>query len=216
MPYTDFRYIYPPRPLSKIPFDPSSPVFKAWAKQPDSLAQLKLNGSRNIIFIDPQDNVQMWNRHKELHRSYTVSTELIKKIKALPYPKGFWNVFDSELMHLKTPIVKDTIYFYDTLVWGGEYLIGKSYAERYQYLTNFGLPSFPLERRIMSNVLFVAQNYRPSEWNDVWKALQSNDVLEGLVIKRAGTISNLQTGNREENNGGWMVRVRKPHKNFQF
>lgn len=215
-PYTEFKYLYPPRPASKIPFDLSSPVFRSWAKQPDSVAQLKLNGSRNLIFIAPNDDIEMWNRHKEKHRSYTAPKSLLDLIRDLPYPKGVWNVLDSELMHLKTPTVKDTVYFYDALVWGGEYLLGKTYTERYPLIQGFNLPPFPLEKQSISGKLFIAQNYAPDQWEPVWNAAKTNDVLEGLVIKRIGNVSALQPGFREENNGGWMCRVRKSHKNYQF
>lgn len=222
-PYTEFKYLYPPRPASKIPFDLKSPVLQAWAKQTDVLGQIKGNGSRNIIFIDPDDRIQMWGRHKELHKSFTPPESMLAAVRALPYPKGTWNVLDSELLHLKTTTIKNTLYLYDVLVWKGEYLLGQTYAERYAHIQAWNLPPFPLDKmpRINDRIM-AAQNYTPDQWGEVAKVIDfrkpllPGEALEGLVLKRAGNSSALKPGFIVENNGSWMCRIRKPHKNAQF
>lgn len=223
--YNSFAYIYPPRPESTIGFDPSSPVYRAWSRLPDAIAQLKLNGSRNVIFISPTDEIQFWGRHKQLHRSYTIPDFLKNKIRELPYPKGKWNVFDSELIHLKTPSVKDTVCLFDTLVYNGNYLIGESYRNRYKYIQEFNLPFFPLgnkkggiDEKIQG--IFIAQNFPNTEWEKAFMStggnnrVQGGDIYEGLVLKRTG--GTLAIGFQEKNNSSFMCRMRRPHKNFQF
>jgi hypothetical protein len=217
-PYTEFRYILPPRTKAKAPFDPSNIVIRSWMRMPDAVAQLKLNGSRNLIFISPDDQIQFWNRHKEQHRNYAIPQSLTDQIRGLPYPKGSWNVLDSELLHFKTPTIKNCVYLFDVLVWGGEYLIGDTYGERYSRITPM-LKSreFPIDKTEMSEKIFVAQNIAPADWANVWAKVQQNKAVEGLVLKRTGPASSLKiAGSSENNNGDFMCRIRKPFGNALF
>jgi hypothetical protein len=214
-PYTDFRYFCPPRTNVKIPI--GSPVLKAWARLPDAIAQYKLNGSRNMIVIDPQDNIQFWNRHGEQQRNYIVPETLKSQIRAMAYPHGHWNVFDSELMHFKTPEVKNTVYVFDTLVWGSEHLVGENYAARFGLVQPLISDFFPLDFTKLDGKLFVAKNMRAPEWEPAWKAALKINSVEGLVLKREGPVSRLVDGGQSEyNNDGFMCRIRKPFKNCQF
>jgi hypothetical protein len=215
VPYNQWRYFCPPRTNVKIPF--GSPVQNAWARMSDAVGQFKLNGSRNIVAIDPDDNIQFWNRHREQQRNYVVTAELREQIRALAYPKGRWNLFDSELMHFKTPDVKNTVYLFDTLVWGGEHLIGVDYATRFALVQQLTDKYFPLDSAPLSNRLFIANNFKAVEWTAAWNAAQSAKSIEGLVLKRTGPVSRLTDGGLSEyNNGGFMCRIRKPFKNSQF
>ena len=162
-PYDKFRYIYPPRPNSKIPFN--SPILDDWLKFPDAVVQPKLNGSRNVIFVTPERQVKMYGRDGGLHKSFTPSQQIIAQVLSLPLPAG-WNVLDSELMHLKTtnlrkdkPSVTNTLYFYDVLVHGGTYLTGVSYDKRYKIIEGWGLKPFPVDTpKVLDHGMFVAQN----------------------------------------------------------
>lgn len=218
LPYTDFQYLLPPRTKAKAPFDVTIPVIQQWMKMPDAVAQLKINGQRNVIYISPEDKIELWGRHLEKHRSYTITPELEAKVRALNYPRGKWNVFDSELLHLKTSNVKNTIYLFDVLVWNGEYLIGDTYKERYGLLSQLGdLDVFPLDKPSIDGMIYGAQNLVSAAWAGTWQAIANNSAVEGFVLKRTGAVSRLQQAGRSEiNNSGFMCRVRKPSKNAQF
>jgi hypothetical protein len=64
--YNRWSYIYPPRPRTAIPF-------RETARYADGrwMAQLKLNGTRNLVAVSPDGVVSFWNRHKERHRAWS-------------------------------------------------------------------------------------------------------------------------------------------------
>ena len=132
IPYTEFRYIFPPRPATRVKF--KSPMYVKFRDDGNWVAQYKLNGQRNVIFISPDRQVDMWNRHKERHKNYKPNEKLANQLlSVLDLPPG-WAVLDSELMHAKDKNVKDTIYLYDVLALGGQQLIGETYLQRYNKL----------------------------------------------------------------------------------
>lgn len=218
VPYDKWTYLYPPRTEAKLPFDLSSPVLQAWEKARDAIAQYKLNGSRNLIVIDPQDNITFWNRHKEQQRNYQPPTGLLSQIRALQYPHGAWNIIDSELMHFKTQTIKNSVYVFDVLVWNNEYLVGDKYEQRFNLVKSLGISDFfPLDNTSHDGKIWIAENMLAPKWEAAWNAALKIDAVEGLVLKRAGAVSKLQfAGNSVVNNSGFMCRVRKPFKNSQF
>lgn len=216
VPYTEWHYILPPRTNVSFGFNPNGAVQKAWAGMRDAIAQLKLNGSRSLIAIDPKDGIKLWNRHRELHRNYTPSDDLISQIRKLNYPRGHWNIFDAELMHFKTPNIKHTLYVFDTLVWKSEYLLGMEYGERFGLVEPLIQDGFPLDFEKIDGKLYKATNYIPPEWERMWNIVQPIKEIEGLVLKRTGPVSRLtDAGDKEYNNGGFQCRIRKPTKNSQ-
>lgn len=217
IPYTEWNYLLPPRTNVKIPWNPKGAVQMAWARMSDAIGQLKWNGSRSLIAIDPDDNIKLWNRHRVLHRTYTPPESLLKQVRALDYPHGHWNIFDAELMHLKGEKIKNTLCVFDTLVWKSEYLLGATYKERFGLVQPLIPDFFPLDFERIDGKVYIAQNFLPPEWEGVWNRVQSIKEIEGLVLKRTGPVSRLtESGDAEYNNGGFMCRIRKPFKNSQF
>lgn len=187
---------------------------------PNWVAQYKFNGTRNIIYVFPDGHIELFNRHGEHNKAYQVTEDMIQGFKKLNLKKGVFYVFDGELMHSKTKGLKDRVILFDVLVNAGEYLLETSYIERYKLLMNLvGNPSeFEEETgnkiayRINKNV-WLAKTYT-KELTERFKKLAHMDEVEGLMLKNPN--GKLSFGTREQNNGEWLVRVRKPSKNYSF
>jgi len=233
------KWFYPPRPESVVQLDDIA--YQSWAREPDAVGQLKLNGTRNMISVSPEREVRFWTRKrvKDLPPKYQpANTELSSPVEqkyAIPdvmernllamTPAGYWTIFDTELLHFKTEFVKNTLYFFDVLVWESQHLVGMSYPKRFAHLQRLlGDVFVPLnagsteEQRgsaFGQNNFFIAQNFKPDEWASVWASVQPYSFVEGLVLKRTGGVSRLETGHVVVNNSSWMCKMRKPNKNFR-
>ena len=212
-PFLDMSYIYPPRPATGVHVRFGDDAYKMWMEFEDAIGEFKLNGQRNGIYISPRDDIELWGRHGEQHRKYQPSLELLKAIRALPYPRGKWNVLDSELLHKKLrgadyPQFKHRVYMYDVLVWGGEYLLGETLKTRHGLLETLTDQVVNLQDETLQPQVFRSYWLKPSEWAAAWKWVEKYPWNEGLVLKRTGHLSRLQVGSKEENNGGWSNRMR--------
>jgi ATP-dependent DNA ligase len=219
--YDPSRYIFPPRTKMTTEFwedrkagVPDSLV-RSWMKYGDNVwAQYKLNGNRNLIKVFPDRKIQFWNRHAELQQTYAIPDEMREEILRIS-PAGVYTLWDSELMNFKTKDIKDIVYLYDVLVWESQWLTGVPYRQRYERLAErVGPLTIPLEPAEMQAPLYLAQNFTPDQWVDRWKAAKKLPWIEGLVLKRLDFTSVLEPGTQEYNNAGFMLRVRKPHKNY--
>ena len=212
-PYASFRYIYPPRPSGAIHHDHVS-------RYPGWIAQYKYNGTRNIIFVFPDGHIELFNRHREHNKAYHPTQEMINAFQSLKLKSGRFYVFDGELMHSKTRGLKDRLILFDVLVFEGDYLIGSRYIDRYLILEKLlGKPTeFEQETgnqiayRVNRNIWF--SKIYTKDLQERFKKLIHMDEVEGLVLKDPN--GTLTPGLQEENNGAWMIRVRKPHKNYAY
>lgn len=227
IPYTEFRWSYPPRGDTVIPYKDSS-VLRMWKKFDDSVAQYKMNGTNDQVVVFPDRRIEHWSRHKvgpngkpnpsgtPKRLDYTLPTALRDEILDFT-PKGKFTVYNAELLHAKTTMVKDTLYFFDVLVWDGEHLLGVEYGKRHALLMKLlGPRYFPLDLNQENGKLFVAENLTPNQWDEAWQRLQRSPYTEGLVLKRTGAVSRLQLGDREKNNGGYICKCRKANKNSLY
>lgn len=211
IPYNDWLYLYPPRPQTKVRF--GSDTFRQFQERPEYIAQFKLNGQRNEIVFFPDGHIEMWSRHHEKHRSYNAPGWLIDALKsAFNIEEGKFTILDSELLHNKDRHVKNVVYIFDVLVLNGMYLVGESYESRHSTLVEIANINSEddLCYRATDNV-WIAKNLSPTIWDSMWEHTETSWV-EGFVLKNAK--AELQFGFKKDNNGGWMIRCRKPHKNF--
>jgi ATP-dependent DNA ligase len=207
--------MYPPRPDGSIPPDTIQ-------KYPGWVGQRKWNGTRNLIFVMPDGSYELWNRHRQQHKQYKVSASMQNSLQELisKLERGVFHVFDSELMDAKTTKLKDKIVLYDVLVHDGMYLLGTTYKERYKKLLNIlGNPKDHESDTGRKLALKFNKNLWLSEvftdkLEDRFKEAIGLDEIEGLVLKDPN--GKLEFGVRESNNGKWLIRVRKPHKNYEF
>lgn len=213
MDYNSFTYLYPPRPTTAVEF--GGATFND-LKDIGWVAQLKLNGQRNVIYIGPGKVVEFWNRHREKHRNYSPPSWIIEELLDIFHPKdNEWLVIDSELLHAKDPKVKNTIYVWDILVSGNKLLLDTTYDERYELLRST-IDCTPYHNGItlqLSDHLWLAENYHSDEWDDRWGATKESYV-EGFVIKNPE--GRLKPMFKEKNNSEWQTRCRKSTASYRF
>jgi len=205
--------MFPPRPEGSVHPDDL-------LQYPGWWAQRKFNGTRTVIFIDPEGTATIKNRHKEDHRAYKLTGEMREAIRSLPLERGTWHVLDGELMHSKTKGLKDRIVVFDILVHDGEYLVGTTVKDRFDLLfyavgepdTYEDETGSELALRVNDN-LWLAEMF-DSDLPDRFRELNALDEIEGLVLKDPG--GKMQPGVIEKNNTSWLIRCRKPHKNYQY
>jgi ATP-dependent DNA ligase len=214
MQYKKFMYLWPPRPQTTI--KPFSSHFEAMKKRANWIGQLKMNGQRNGLYVDPDGGIDMWNRHNTHHLNYNAQAwviDMLKKIiaesKAIP---GQWLVLDGELLHCKDKTTKNIFYFWDVLVYNGEYLIGTTYEERHKILLDLFSAITPVSEdegviKVTDN-FWLAKNIEPEQYDEVWKRTETSFV-EGFVFKNK--IGRLKPCIGMKNNPDWMVRCRKEH-----
>lgn len=227
-PYTEHRWFYPPRSDSVIPYKDCA-TLRMWKKFDDAVGQYKFNGTNDQMVIYPDQKIEHWGRHKYTpgtrkpnpngvpeKMDYELPKALRDEILAFT-PKGVFTIYNVELMNAKTTMVKNTLYFFDVLVWESTHLLGTEYGERHKIIADRLLGRFmPMDAQRIENQLYVAENIPASQWDAAWAQAQQTAYCEGLFFKRFGPSSRLTYGNNEKNNGGFMCRSRKGTKNSRF
>lgn len=214
IPFNKFMYLWPPRPETAIQFGSSQ--FKSLASNDKWVAQAKMNGQRNTIYVDPSGNIEMWNRHKEKHRNYKLSKELSDQILSAFPNNGEWLVLDGELLHNKGPHVKNTIYIWDVLVHNSKLLVGTEYLMRYVLLSsmNRAISEDDIAIKVTDNI-WMPRNIFPIEYDRIWKNyVEKISYVEGFMLKNLRSL--LEPMVVQKNNSGWQVRCRKQSKICKF
>lgn len=208
MRYDEYRYLYPPRPDNVV--TPSQ--LKFYTKQMIYGAQVKKNGTQNMIFVNKATNVVLCRtRHGDTeHKLWKPNTENMDWIDLLP-GQG-WYVFAAELMHNKTGITRDTNYIFDVLVNNGDYLVGTTFEDRYAQISEL----FVTHREQMSvshytigKHLWVSNLHR-GDFTALWRTItvDINDPEdEGIVLKQMDTTLNLCGKQNANNNSMLKCRI---------
>lgn len=199
-------YLWPPRPENKIP----SAVLGNYEKT--HWCQFKKNGTCNVLIIAPDKTFKTWTRHKEAHKNWTCDQQTIQPI--LDVSKG-WTVFVTEVLHSKVPGIRDTQYIFDILVYDGNFLFGKTFAERQALISNLFEKAYigeTISHYIVSDNIWVAKNHT-SGFKEMFDNI-SNPEDEGLVLKNPK--AKLDLCNKQSSNNGWQLKCRKIHKNYSF
>lgn len=198
VPYTKFKYFSPPRVET-------AGAVEALPK--NHWTQIKKNGTNSMIFVGPNKELLGYNRHGEIHKAWQFTEKSSKAF--LNLPKAGWQVINAELLHSKTPHIKDTNYIHDLLVHDGKYLIGSTYQQRYELLLALFGPQITGEGHdhfVINSNTVIAKNFNvdPVELFATLTAVED----EGLVTKNPkGIWIPGVTPN-------WMSKSRKPHKNY--
>jgi len=209
--YSKFYYIFPTRPKNPIPasdldeYDNNS-----------LLAQLKFNGSNCLIFTDGQ-SIQIMNRHNQRLTGVQITDEMLKLHTGTP---GKWWVLNCEYLNKSKKdengnSFNHKLVIFDILVYEGEYLIGRTFAERVEMLdTIFGKVQSEKEYlwKVSDNIYRV-KSYLNS-FKDLYDRYTPIDMIEGLVLKRIA--AKLEVGNTENNNFRGQLKCRKPCKLYKF
>ncbi len=209
IPYKKYRYIYPPRPESKVRYT-ELPKYD----NNTYLGQPKLNGSNCEVYTNGVD-VYIMNRHKgELS-----NVKLGKKVFTDLHRGEGWMVLNGEYMN-KAKKGKDCLEFnnkfviFDILVYNGKQTIGTTFEERVDLLKNlYDSKEYDNIIRKINNDIYIVETFFEG-FQDIYKNLISIDMYEGFVLKKKK--SKLKNGISQKNNSGSQIKVRKPTKNYDF
>lgn len=205
--YETYRYLYPARPGGK----PLAPMSIPMMEKLGYWAQKKKNGTCSVIFTHGKD-VIFKQRYKDLdHAAWAPQPAHLEFFGSI---SSKWNVFCAELLHSKGPSVKHEFYIFDILVHEGVYLVGKTFAERMQILSDMFKKDWKDEGdqyRIHKHVT-VAKTYSGG-----FKGLfdKPGPLDEGLVFKLPS--GKLQPCVDENSNSTSMQKCRHPKsKTYSF
>jgi len=223
------QYIYPPRSQDAIPREETQ-IFSmlGW------IAQYKYNDTHALIKYCPNGKIELWNRHAERFRTYTTPDWLLEQLEEvaqlISHVPGTLTILDGGLLDQKHKAIKDTIVIWDILVHQDEYLLGKTYQDRYEWLLtsrpktkphwNYQNTQFGYQ---LTDNIFIPHNIQPEDWDQAWETIysinqpytighpkdpdyQCHPVLEGLVFK--DPTGQLEPGYSPKNNDSWMIRSR--------
>ncbi len=219
MKYTDYKFIYPPRPVNKISTDQIEKYDTG-----EYVAEVKYDGSAVVVFLDADGFIVM-NRHHE-----TISNDFAEEIDwAGMYSGKGWMVLCGELLNKNklgehgTPLNKKFV-IWDILVYNGDYMVGATHAERLRKLEIL----FPTQRMQVTaagieeykhlsftNVKGVFKKaVYTTNFTELYNDLVTTQLYEGIVIKRLD--AKLQFGFVEKNNFQSTLKCRKETKNYKF
>jgi hypothetical protein len=225
------QYIYPPRPAKPaVPFKEAK-VFARYGW----LAQLKFPDKRCELSVD-RDTTELWTRHDSKH-AYQAPKFLLDEIAVL-YGKILglkkWSYIDGGLLDGKNANFSNIIAVWDILVRNGDWLLGTTYRERYDWLlaraTDEPFMVRVGDEQIELGVKFTDHIFIPrlsGDFDSLWSAVEKANaaggwsetsggepVLEGLVFKDPN--GTLELACKEENNTCWSGRSRVCTKRHLF
>ena len=215
MKYTEAAFLYPPRPENAI-LRMSLPMYDKM----NWVGQVKKNGTGNVIAVSPEKGVSTrlhcWTRHNAEHKLWTPTAASTEAFRSLP-GKG-WYVFVAELLHTKVSGIKDVNYINDILVADGEHLVGMTFKARQDIiysLFNLSKAKEAYSHYVVNPNTWVAKNFQGlgTNFRDIFDGLDQPED-EGLVIKNPN--AGLALGSKASSNSSWMVKIRRPTKNYGF
>jgi ATP-dependent DNA ligase len=203
------KYIYPPRPETKIPPE-SLDMFEKMSKY---MAEPKLNGSSMEIYTDGK-SITLMNRHNntieckmdmpELLRLHSGDGEMILCGEYLNKNQkdetcNYWN---------------HKYVVWDIIKYNGVHLLGTTFKERNELLRKL-FPDNPVKKHIhqISENCFRV-NAIETDFLKVYNDITKYDIYEGLVMKRMN--GKLENGTTEHNNVKTQIKCRKATKNYNF
>lgn len=203
--YNEFSYLWIPRPDNVI-----LPGLLNFYENRQWITQIKKNGACTLWAISPDKKITIMNRHNDVHKGWVHNEENSAPFMDLP---NKWYVFTGEVLHLKTPHIKDTFYIFDMLVCEGEYLVGKTFEQRATMLYELFKTTHEADHAFhVNNKVWLAKNYDIG-FEKLYKEL--TDVSdEGLVLKNPK--AELAYCLKQNANNHWMVKCRKGHKNYGY
>lgn len=210
MRYDSYAYLWPPRPDQAI-----APQMMPMIERQGYVAQVKKNGTCNVIAVTPDKAIVAKNRHKEDHKLWTPNLNKLSALRSLP-GKG-WYVFVAELIHSKVPGLRDINYIHDVLVLDGEYLVGVTQAERHAMLVKLFNATDHQETYshwVIDEFTWIARQFvKGDNFRAIYDGLDRPED-EGLVFKLPN--KPLAICAKQTSNNSGMLKSRKAHKNYTF
>lgn len=218
MKYSNFKYLYPPRPEYK-----TTPEDLDKYDDGSYYAMPKYNGSACVVFTNGKE-LHVFNRHKEVLSSYCKGIEFTKLAKT-----SNWFVYSGEYLNKgklgETGFKeKDKYVIWDVLVWDGIYLVGQTLEQRLELLEQI----YPCKRAVITGKgMEMYDHLCCTEFKGIYKApiylnsfkklyrdIINTDLYEGVVLKKRN--SKLAFGFNEQNNTEWQIKCRKENKLYNF
>lgn len=209
--YSNFKYVYPPRPKNAI-----SPEELDFWDNGTLIAQPKLNGSNCVIFTNGVDYFVM-NRHKQRLTNFKITNEELSEIYR---GDGEWMIINGEYMNKsksdeKSKVFNHKLVIFDILAYNGEYLVGSTFSDRVELLDKlYGKQESEKDYlySITTNVYRV-KSYS-NNFKNLFDTITTIDMIEGLVMKRSN--AKLEAGLTESNNIKSQLKCRKPTLNYKY
>lgn len=199
--YDTYTYLYPPRPEQKIPRD-----LLSFYEKKGYWAQVKKNGTNTVIFAKGNE-VIFKTRHADDHKQWSPTPEHVAFFQG----SQNWNVYCAELLHSKTPHVKNQLYVYDLIVDDGDHLVGSTFEERQLLLHARWDGADEYDQTRVHDYVSVANNFT-GNFASLFDTLKPED--EGLVLKLPS--GRLRACLKADSNAGWQLKCRIPHPNYSF
>lgn len=211
MKYSDFKYIYPPRPKNAI----QSSDLEFWDNG-TLIAQAKLNGSNCTIYTNGVKSVVM-NRHGQRLTNFTLTDT---EINSLYRGNGGWMVINGEYLNKNkmdenNKAFNHKLAIFDILVLDGDYLIGSTFESRIKILDDL----YGQKDSEKSYLYSVSENvYRvksyTSDFLNIYNDFIKTDMIEGIVMKRKN--ARLERAGSSDNNSRSQLKCRKVTKNYKY
>jgi hypothetical protein len=203
------NYYYPPRPENAV-MRMSLPAYNSlgW------VAQVKKNGTCNLIAVSPDKELFCMTRHNTEHKLWAPDKDSSEPFKNLT-GKG-WYLFVAELMNNKVPNIKNINYINDVLAVDGEHLVGSTFRDRQKIIASLFVAPTSIETHshfIVHPNLWIAKNYENVNFQTLFDTLDKPED-EGLVLKNLD--AKLAVGRSKSANSGWMVKIRRATKNYGY
>lgn len=206
VPYVDYLYLYPPRPERALP-ETSIQFMEGKGYG----AQVKKNGTCTVIFSRGKE-VIFKTRHPESnngeHRAWQPLPEHIKFFQS---SSKKWTVFVAELLHSKVPGIRNQLVINDILVFEGEQLVGKTFAERQEILHSQWKGEDEGDQIRVSEYVSIAKTFL-KDFKKLWGGLKAED--EGLVFKHMDIP--MARCIKASSNTSWQLKIRRPATNYSF
>lgn len=217
--YTDYTFLWPPRPTKAIPHN----FIKIYQRM-GWWGQYKKNGTCTMVFVNHDDGEVIYKtRHDTDHKAWSQAhSEASKWFENLP-GEG-WSVFECELLHSKGFGLRDTFYIFDILVDNGDYLVGKSFAERQEILKNrflTGDEEVEYSHWKIRDDIWLAKLVDMDNLPEIWKTVKAEADKEDGAFQDEGVVlknpkAGLRICGKETANNDWMVKLRVGGKNYGF
>lgn len=208
MEYNKYKYIYPPRPETKVSPDSVSNFESLYFAQP------KLNGSCMFLTTNGTE-IHVKNRHKEDFKNFKLDIEELKKL----HRGNGWMVLCGEYMNKSqrdehNQVWNQKFVIFDILVYEGKHLLGTTFEERIKLLDRlYGkIEAKMFMYQVSENVFRVMTGLH--SFREIYNEITMYEMYEGLVLKMKN--GKLENGVREKNNTKTQIKVRKETKNYTF
>lgn len=205
MDYASYMYLWPPRPEVKIP-----KTMTGFYDKRGWVAQAKLNGTCTVIFTNGKECL-FKTRHNDDHKAWTPKAEHVEFFNST-VTEG-WNVFVAELMHNKSPLLKDMLYVFDVLVFAGKPLTGVSFAQRQDLLASV-IEGAENDLWYENSQHIVRAKNHVGKTSLLYDKITEIPYVEGVVMKNPA--AKLEHCFKANNNTSWQVKCRKTTKNYGF